>query len=196
MSRSQSGKGFDKTTVGCTKCGLCSGRRNVVLFRGSLPCDVFFIGEAPGESEDGMGYPFIGDAGRQLMDMWDEANVPLKGMWSYGISNILGCIPRSPSDIGTGELRTPHKEEAAACQPRLTSILEMANPKLIVLLGEIAKRFFPPVIKTINLPRWNGKPLHLVHPSKIVRTHQESPSAASLMEKKFVLALSESLKEI
>lgn len=32
----------------CTACSLCERRRHVVLYRGDLPCDVLFIGEAPG----------------------------------------------------------------------------------------------------------------------------------------------------
>lgn len=114
---------------------------------------------------------------------------------TFGITNIVACIPRTPSTIGTGELRTPHKEEAAACQPRLEEIISMANPKLIVLLGDIAKRFIGKVINA-KLSRWHGKTLCLVHPSRIIRTHEESPSAASLMEQKFVLSLTKSLQEL
>jgi uracil-DNA glycosylase len=40
-----------------------------VLAKGKLPCDVLFVGEAPGESEDVTGTPFIGPAGRLLDEM-------------------------------------------------------------------------------------------------------------------------------
>lgn len=186
-----------RTVGACTKCGLCSRRRNVVLFRGNLPCDVLFIGEAPGESEDMIGVPFVGPAGNQLAKMWTAACAYIGEGSSpnYGITNIVGCIPRTPSDIGTGEIRTPHKEEAAACQPRLLEILALASPQKIVLLGDIAKRFFPKVINA-KLPRWDGKLVCLPHPARILHLLDESPNAATLMEKKFIISLSSILKEV
>lgn len=49
-------------------CGaeICEGARKC-LARGSLPADVLFLGEAPGESENVLGRPFVGPAG-QLLD--------------------------------------------------------------------------------------------------------------------------------
>lgn len=38
---------------GCTRCSLCEGRQKVILFRGQVPCDVLFVGEAPGQCIDG-----------------------------------------------------------------------------------------------------------------------------------------------
>jgi len=189
----------------------------VVLYRGHLPCDVLFIGEAPGESEDGLGIPFIGDSGRCLEKLWNQAlfsagypavvsdpDGAIRESFtetginpSYGITNIVACIPRHPGEHATGELRPPTKTEAEACRPRLIEILEMANPQLIALLGDTAKRFFP---KTHNTPtrtklnRWNGKLLHLVHPAAIIR--QENLSHAQVMSKRFVLSLAAELKEI
>ncbi len=188
---------FKRATIGCTLCNLCHHRRNVVLFRGSLPCDVLFIGEAPGDSEDALGFPFKGPAGERLDLMWTGASVLLgkRSPISFGITNILGCIPRNPSELGTGEIRTPHKDEAAACQPRLLEVMEMADPQLIVLLGDIAKRFFPKVINT-KMPRWNGKVLCLPHPARILHIEDDNPRAASLMEKKFILALSSSMRDL
>ena len=34
--------------------------------RGSIPFNVLFVGEAPGESEDVLGFPFVGPAGKLL----------------------------------------------------------------------------------------------------------------------------------
>lgn len=180
-----------------------------MLFRGHLPCDVLFIGEAPGESEDSIGVPFIGPAGGMLDSLMfqsypaDGNCIELRrgevgnamGRTSYAITNIVACIPRSPVAIGTGELRTPHKEEAAACQPRLSEILHMASPKLVVCLGDIAKRFFAPLIKA-KTGGWQGHTLHLIHPSRILRLQEENPNMASLLEKKFVIALSAALREL
>lgn len=49
-------------------CGssICTGARKCIA-RGSVPCDVVFVGEAPGHSEQTLGQPFVGPAG-QLLD--------------------------------------------------------------------------------------------------------------------------------
>ena len=58
-----------KTCAGCTACGLCQTRHNVVFGVGNEEADVMFIGEGPGEQEDLQGEPFVGPAGRLLDDM-------------------------------------------------------------------------------------------------------------------------------
>lgn len=50
----------------CTACPLHCQRSNICLARGSVPCAVLFIGEAPGQVEDALGQPFRGPAGRLL----------------------------------------------------------------------------------------------------------------------------------
>ena len=54
---------------GCEKCGLCSGRHNVVFGVGTSDAEVMFIGEGPGEQEDIKGEPFVGKAGILLDKM-------------------------------------------------------------------------------------------------------------------------------
>jgi uracil-DNA glycosylase family 4 len=56
-------------------CGStqCAGANRVVLVRGSVPCDVLFIGEAPGQSEDVVGRPFVGPAGKLLDRIIEDA---------------------------------------------------------------------------------------------------------------------------
>ncbi len=50
----------------CERCYLSQRRTKVVLCRGTLPCDVLFVGESPGKSEDVLGEPFIGPSGQLL----------------------------------------------------------------------------------------------------------------------------------
>lgn len=45
-----------------------------MLGRGDIPCDLLFIGEAPGVSEDALGQPFIGPAGK-LLDQLIKSSV-------------------------------------------------------------------------------------------------------------------------
>ena len=51
----------------CRACGLCAGRTQTVFGAGSRRADWMVVGEAPGETEDRQGQPFVGPAG-QLLD--------------------------------------------------------------------------------------------------------------------------------
>lgn len=220
----------------CQNCPLCQHRRNVVLYRGSLPCHVLFIGEAPGITEDSNGFPFTGDAGLLLDQLIDEAwsraapanndldiNKPLdwqdKHWADWGITNIVACVPLTIEqanldgksyDTSSGEIRPPTKEEASACSRRLTEIMTLAAPKLIVTLGDVARRFLPkfvgtaisgaPAYSTTAHVKLGGSPpykvLPLIHPSAILRTEEEEPSRAVLLKKRFILNLSAALEQL
>ena len=57
----------------CTRCLLHEHRRKIVLCRGKIPADVLFVGEAPGESEDVLGSPFVGPAAQLLDSLIEQA---------------------------------------------------------------------------------------------------------------------------
>ena len=215
----------------CTKCPLCKTRKQVVLFRGYLPCDVLFVGEAPGPSEDHDGYPFVGPAGEKLNALlalaWQDAaplpsspeeEPPAFHPASAGFTNVVACMPRNPPEwewsedlqrnvpLSTGTIRPPTKEEAAACAPRLHELICMAAPKLIVTLGQEAKRFLPsgkPIPKRVQSksgfssldPAPDAEVINLLHPSAILRMNDE-PSKQLLAEKRFVLNLSDALRNL
>ena len=40
-------KRFKAHWENCDQCELCSVRKNIVLAKGKIPCDVLFVGEAP-----------------------------------------------------------------------------------------------------------------------------------------------------
>ena len=58
-----------ESCMGCTRCGLCETRHNVVFGVGNENADVMFVGEGPGEQEDLQGVPFVGAAGKLLDEM-------------------------------------------------------------------------------------------------------------------------------
>lgn len=137
--------------IACRRCGLCETRRNVVLARGSVPCDVLFIGEAPGFNEDTVGKPFVGPAGREVLDVairdaWelagvkevasdengDEVLVP----FTYALTNIIACIPKDDEENKTSE---PPGFAVEACRPRLIEFIRLCKPRGIVLLGKHAR---------------------------------------------------------
>ena len=44
--------GLKSVCAGCTRCGLCETRHNVVFGVGKEDADIMFVGEGPGEQED------------------------------------------------------------------------------------------------------------------------------------------------
>lgn len=112
---------------GCTRCGLCRTRHNVVFGVGPADADVMFIGEGPGEQEDLQGEPFVGPAGKLLDDMLSI--IDLSREVSY-IANIVKCRPPRNRD--------PQEEEQEACIGHLREQIRLIRPKIIVCLGRIA----------------------------------------------------------
>ena len=170
---------------GCHKCPLArSGRHGVVLARGYLPADILFIGEAPGESEDVMGAPFVGPAGRLLNDIIEMAAD--RRLFRTAFGNIVGCLPNQSGSHTVINIRPPEKQEAMACRPRLEELIHMADPQLVVTLGAIAKRYLPKLPMSARL-------VNLVHPAAILRM---SDQKASLTFKQSVVTLTRYMEEV
>lgn len=112
----------------CTSCKLRSCCTQTVFGVGDEKADWLFVGEGPGEDEDALGEPFVGQAGKLLDNMllaiklWRGKNV-------Y-IANVVKCRP--PGN------RTPEPDEVAACMPYLQRQIELIRPRLIVALGKTA----------------------------------------------------------
>ena len=157
----------------CTACELHESRQNVVLARGQIPCDVLFLGEAPGQSEDCLSFPFVGPAG-QLLDNPPPFSPPgivqRAGLAELGIrsafANLVCCIPLGDDGVKVTE---PPDEAIEACSVRLVEFVEIANPRLIVCVGKLAKDWLDPGYKhSIKLHR--RIPLvEIVHPAHILR---------------------------
>jgi len=118
---------LEKECLSCKKCELYENRRNVVIGTGDKKASVMFIGEGPGAEEDAEGIPFVGRAGK-LMNMALEG-LGIKREDIY-IANIVKCRP--PGN------RNPSDNEANACSDFLKTQIKLVNPKIIVLLGNVA----------------------------------------------------------
>jgi len=74
----------------CTKCQLWKTRKNAVPSEGNPESPVMFIGEAPGQSEDIKGKPFVGAAGKFLETLLSEIGLSRDDVF---ICNIVKCRP-------------------------------------------------------------------------------------------------------
>lgn len=118
---------------------------------GPIPCKIMLIGEAPGETEERLGRPFVGSSGSELDRMLSDAGLDRA---DCRLSNVL--LTRPP-DNKIEKFLVPIKEassESKALGPvragkylaspflpemeRLRSEISSVNPNLIVALGNTA----------------------------------------------------------
>lgn len=157
-------------------CGseMCSKAKHIVMSRGKVPCDVLFIGEAPGESEDSIGVPFIGPAGKLLDEIIEMVTSQFPNL-RIGFTNIVACIPR---DEDGDKATTPDDKQVKQCKQRLVDFVRIAKPRLIVLAGDEA-RYAVMGQAMFALPHEDGSPYWLrgkfmefaeiKHPAYIIR---------------------------
>lgn len=128
---------LEKDCKNCKRCDLHKTKTNTVFGGGEKHAKLMFIGEAPGETEDLSGMPFVGKAG-QLLDKFLFA-VDIKREDVY-ITNILKCRPPKNRD--------PLPEEQDLCIDWLREQVKLIRPRLIVCLGRIsAMRLIKPDFK-------------------------------------------------
>lgn len=108
----------------CHKCKLHKTRKNAVPGEGNIDSRIMFIGEAPGYSEDMKGKPFIGEAGKFLDTLLEEADLSREKVF---ITNVVKCRP--PNN------REPSTEEIITCSQYLDRQIQVIKPKIIVTLG-------------------------------------------------------------
>ena len=147
----------------CDKCPLCNTRDKIVLAKGKIPCDVLFVGEAPGVSEDILGIPFVGPAGK-LLDDWIETALDIPNSDTLNLpprmafTNLVCCIPLGDDGQKTNE---PDKKDIKACNPRLVEFIKLCKPQHIVCVGKLAFK---------HCPRIDGIGYtEIVHPAAVLR---------------------------
>lgn len=121
----------------CQKCPLGATRTNLVFGTGNQNAVLMFVGEAPGESEDLSGTPFVGRAGKLLDKYLEYVEIPREDVY---ITNILKCRPPKNRD--------PEESEQDQCMDYLRQQVKLIRPKMIVCLGRIsAMRLIKPDYK-------------------------------------------------
>lgn len=145
-------------------CELKRGARNLVFSDGVRGAPVMIVGEAPGRDEDMRGLPFVGRAG-QLLDRMLSA-IGLSRDTNVYITNVLPWRPPQNRD--------PRPEEIAMMKPFLHRHIELARPKVLVLMGNHSCQA---VIGQRGITRLRGKwsegfgypALPMFHPAYLLR---------------------------
>lgn len=180
----------------CMDCVLGNTRQNVVFSDGNPEtAKIVLIGEAPGETEDETGTPFVGRAGRLLNQFLQEAGISRKD--DLYIINTVKCRPP--------ENRVPTDVEKAMCEKYLTAQIDIMNPKAIVFCGATSLKSFWDDKKVqiskvrgkwfnVNVNGKEYKAMAIFHPSYLLRNHSmEEGSPRRLMQQDLGVIKSEIL---
>jgi len=109
-------------------CSLKKLANNTVFADGNPHSSIMLIGEAPGSSEDLEGIPFCGESGKLLDNVLSSINISRKH--NAYITNTVFWRP--PAN------RQPTEEEIDICKPFVEKHIALINPKLIILIGNVA----------------------------------------------------------
>lgn len=131
----------------CHRCTLCHSRGQIVIDRGDAKTDILLVSERPGVNEDRVGKPFVGRAGELLDRML--AAIGLDSNKDVLIANVTKCMPDTD--------RAPTRPEVDACIPFLEKQIELVAPRVIVILGSVALKWFDPARSDIRMEDEAGK---------------------------------------
>jgi uracil-DNA glycosylase len=108
-------------------CALRATATRLVFADGNPEGRVMFVGEAPGREEDLEGLAFVGRSGKLLNLMMAAIGLDRTGAY---IANVIPWRP--PGN------RTPTPQETQICLPFIRRQIELANPDILVCLGQPA----------------------------------------------------------
>jgi DNA polymerase len=148
----------------CTRCPLHQDRTQIVQTDGNHRARLMFVGEAPGADEDAQGRPFVGRAGQLLTKIIEAIGLKREDVL---IGNVNRCRP--PGN------RPPTPEEASTCKPFLLREIAVAQPEVIVVMGNTAMRNLLEIKEGITKVRGKFQDYHGVkvmptfHPAYLLR---------------------------
>ena len=108
-------------------CKLKENASNLVFSDGSIDSQIMIIGEGPGQKEDELSKPFVGDAGVLLNKMLKAININRKDIY---ITNVVNYRP--PNN------RKPEPNEILRYSNFLREHIAIINPKILILMGSTA----------------------------------------------------------
>lgn len=112
---------------GCPRCRLAQTRTHAVPGAGKADADLLLVGEAPGRTEDEVGLPFQGMAGKFLNQSLAGLGLTRDDVFTTSVNK---CRP--PRN------RNPRRDEIAACAPYLDRQIDLIRPLVVLAMGGTA----------------------------------------------------------
>jgi len=108
-------------------CQLKNNASKLVFSDGNNQSKIMIIGEGPGQKEDEVGKPFVGDAGILLNKMLKAINIERSKVY---ITNVVNYRPP--------ENRKPEPSEITRYSNFLRKHVSIIDPKILILMGSTA----------------------------------------------------------
>ena len=119
--------GLRKKIENIENCELKSHAKQLIFSDGSSKSPIMIVGEGPGQKEDEIGKPFVGDAGMLLNKMLKAINIDRKNIY---ITNVVNYRP--PNN------RKPEPAEIIRYSNFLREHISIIDPKILILMGSTA----------------------------------------------------------
>ena len=108
-------------------CDLKKNSKQIVFSDGDFNSSIMIVGEGPGQKEDDLGKPFVGDAGQLLNKMLSAINIKRENIY---ITNVVNFRP--PNN------RKPEPAEINRYSEFLREHISIIDPKILILMGSTA----------------------------------------------------------
>src|SRR5947208_8187308 len=158
--------------AGCQACDLYKCGTQTVFGEGRASARAMLVGEQPGDSEDKIGRPFVGPAGKLLDKALEAAGIDRELVYVTNVVKHFKWVPRGKRRLH----EKPNAREIAACRPWLEAELAVVKPRVLVCLGATAAQAL--LGKSFRVTKMRGQILSselaeavmaTVHPSSILR---------------------------
>jgi DNA polymerase len=120
---------------GCRGCELYRDATQAVMGEGPAHAKIVLLGEQPGEREDVEGKPFVGPAGKLLVEALGDAGIQPAGVYlTNAVKHFRWSGTRGKQRIH----KNPGQVHIAACGPWMVAELDLVRPEGLVILGATA----------------------------------------------------------
>ena len=110
-----------------SNCELKNNAKQIVFSDGDFKSPLMIVGEGPGQKEDELGKPFVGDAGQLLNKMLNAIKIKRVNVY---ITNLVNYRP--PNN------RKPEPTEINRYSEFLREHVSIIDPKILILMGSAA----------------------------------------------------------
>jgi len=127
-------RGLRAAAADCRGCDLYKHATQTVFGEGPAGARMMLVGEQPGDSEDRLGHPFVGPAGKLLHRAMEAAGISPRDVYLTNAVKHFKFVQRGKRRIHS----KPKTLEIRACKPWLDAEIQVVRPALIVALGATA----------------------------------------------------------
>ena len=146
-----------KKILNISDCELKKNSNQIVFNDGDPGSPIMIIGEGPGQKEDEIGKPFVGDAGILLNRMLEAINIRRGKIY---ITNVVNYRP--PNN------RKPEPSEINRYSVFLREHINIIDPKILILMGSTAMEAL--FGQTLKISKERGKWKELIVNQKTYQT--------------------------